>query len=147
MGLLFSASKRLSSLAGYWKSSLKLLVPIDQCFSTLVLGAPQYCTFCMSLFSDTISGPGISSNELMSWIRCVWLGILLLVLCYCQICPYLCTMMLSEILCLISPCREEWQLKKSWSWTSAFLFLLALKNSHWSESCLTQHATPEQFQY
>ncbi len=34
---------------------------------------PQHCT--LSLLSDSpISRPGLSSNELMSWIRCVWLG-------------------------------------------------------------------------
>ncbi len=62
----------MSGKRNLWKESY---IGLNQCFSTLVLGTPQHCTFCMSPFSDTrISGPGVSSNELMSWIRCVWLG-------------------------------------------------------------------------
>ncbi len=45
-----------------------------QWFPTLVLEAPQYCTVCMSPFSDTpLSGLGVSTNELMTWIGYVWL--------------------------------------------------------------------------
>ncbi len=41
----------------------------------LVSGALQHCTFWMSHLSDTpISGLGVSTNELMTSIRCVWVG-------------------------------------------------------------------------
>ncbi len=38
-----------------------------------VLQAPLPCIFCTSPLSDTPnSGLAVSSNELMSWIGCVW---------------------------------------------------------------------------
>ncbi len=48
---------------------------VEQCFPTLFLEAHQQCSFWMSpLYDQYISGPGVSTNELMSWFRCVWLG-------------------------------------------------------------------------
>ncbi len=45
-----------------------------QWFPITFLEAPQHCTFCISPLSDTPnSGLGVSTNELMIWIRCVWL--------------------------------------------------------------------------
>lgn len=45
-----------------------------QCFPTLFLEAHQQYTFFMSPVSDpSISGLGVSTNELISWIRSVWL--------------------------------------------------------------------------
>ncbi len=43
-----------------------------QWLPTTFLEVPQYCTFCISPLSDTPnSGLGVSTNELMIWIRCV----------------------------------------------------------------------------
>ncbi len=59
-----------------WRNGLWSLVrcSLTQWFPTTFLEAPQHCTFCISPLSDTpISGLGVSTNELMIWIRCVWL--------------------------------------------------------------------------
>ncbi len=50
-------------------------VNYTNCFPTLFLEAHQQCTFWMSPLSEQyISGPGVSTNELMSLFRCVWLA-------------------------------------------------------------------------
>ncbi len=46
-------------------------IPLKQGFPNTFPEPPQHCTFCIFLFSDTpISGLGVATNELMSWIRC-----------------------------------------------------------------------------
>ncbi len=50
-------------------------LPLHQCFPTLFLEAQQQCTYWMSPLSDQyMYGHWVSTNVLMSWFRCVWLG-------------------------------------------------------------------------
>ncbi len=63
------AQRPRASNKGLWPCSF------HQCFPTLFLEAHQHCTCWMSPLSDLyISGPGVSTNELMSWFSSGWLG-------------------------------------------------------------------------
>ncbi len=58
-----------------WSSHILSHDWLDQWFPAMFLDPPQHCTFSISPLSETpISDLVVSTNELTSWIKCLWLG-------------------------------------------------------------------------
>ncbi len=79
--LLWSPSPRLKpSMAsgglrgGRYDSLCRIIYRLDQCFPILVLLSPPHGMLLILLLSDTHLRSWVFTNELMSWVRCVWLG-------------------------------------------------------------------------